>query len=132
MAKRKKQNEIETRRQEILKLRIDHTIVEIAEILGVSPSIINLDIAVIKEGLRIWIASLPKETIPLDYKDMIESTKHIIADLKDKYEKSTDDWLKLAVSKEIRENQKHLQNLYDGYPAIYAMRNSGDSDVQKN
>jgi predicted DNA-binding transcriptional regulator YafY len=119
----------EERRQTVQRMLFDHTIEEIAKELDVSRATIKRDKAAIVKAAMVRLSNIPKEDILLDYTATIDRVKKRIIKLDTRLLESTEAADISQLSKEIRENEKFLMQLYDGAAAIYLKKKIGDGNV---
>lgn len=132
MATKSKRKALEERREIVQRMLFSHTKEEIAKELGKSTSTIKRDKAAIVKAAMIQLSNLPKETLVIDFMATITRVKKRIAKLDDEFSKSTDAEEMTLLSKETRENEKFLNQLYDSAAAVYLKKKIGDENVRQN
>ncbi|MGI0086406.1 MAG: hypothetical protein ACREBI_00390 [Nitrosotalea sp.] len=132
MSTKPKRSEIQERRKNVQLLLFNNTNEEIAAELKVSISTIKRDRATIVKNDMIWLTKLPLETLILDYLARIDQTKKRITELDKQFSDSTETEAKVQVSKEIRENEKFLFQLYDNAVVIYLIKMRSEENIRKN
>ncbi|MEO9276773.1 MAG: hypothetical protein ABI340_03185 [Nitrososphaera sp.] len=117
-----KKREILDRRKNVAQLIPTHSISEIAKILNYKERTIKRDIRYVKEEARVWLYDLPKESFILDYKSILDRCRKRTVNLEKNFFESNDVWEKIGLSKEIRDTDRFLMDLYDRGSTVYMLR----------
>ena len=116
----------------VQRMLFSHTIEEIAKELHVSIATVKRDKAEIVKVAMIQLRDLPKETLAIDFITTLNRVKKRISRLEEKFLASTDSEEMALLSKETRENEKFLNQLYDSAAAVYLKKKIGDENVRQN
>jgi hypothetical protein len=111
--KRKKQQQLEWRRERVLALLAeDHSQNEIASILQVSPASISKDVAYIKDQSRLLLRIHLKETFPLEYQQALVNLKNLRREAREMLRKhETDERVKARLFIVIKDITESIMNL---------------------
>lgn len=114
--------EILQRRKKVYHLFSTTTGLEMAKILGVCKSTIDRDMRSIRKGVHVWMDTLPKDEFILQYKLTLDGSKSRSVILKNMLETTLDDFEKLAIIKELRNEEKFYIDLLSQAPTIHSLR----------
>ncbi len=111
--KRKKQQQLEWRRQRVLTLLAeDYNQNEIASILQVSPASISKDVAYLKDQSKLLLRTHLKETFPLEYQQALINLKSIRREAREMLRKpETDERVKTRLLLVIKDITESIMNL---------------------
>jgi hypothetical protein len=111
--KRKKQQQLEWRRQRVLALLAeDYSQNEIASILQVSPASISKDVTYLKDQSRLLLRIHLKETFPLEYQQALSTLKSLRREAREMLRKpETDERLKVRLFIVIKDITESIMNL---------------------
>ena len=111
--KRKKQQQLEWRRQRVLTLLAeDYSQNEIASILQVSPASISKDVAYLKDQSKLLLRTHLKETFPLEYQQALSTLKSLRREAKEMLRKpETDERVKVRLLIVIKDVTESIMNL---------------------
>jgi predicted transcriptional regulator len=111
--KRKKQQQLEWRRQRVLALLAeDYSQNEIASMLQVSPASISKDVAYLKDQSRLLLRTHLKETFPLEYQQALANLKSIRREAREMLRKpETDERVKARLFIVIKDITESIMNL---------------------
>ena len=111
--KRKKQQQLEWRRQRVLALLAeDYSQNEIASILQVSPASISKDVAYLKDQSKLLLRTHLKETFPLEYQQALSTLKSLRREAREMLRKpETDDRVKVRLLMVIKDITESIMNL---------------------
>ena len=111
--KRKKQQQLEWRRQTVLALLAeDHSQNEIASILQVSPASISKDVAYLKDRSKLLLKTHLKETFPLEYQQALLNLKTLRKEAREMLRKpETDERVKTRLFIVIKDITESIMNL---------------------
>jgi predicted transcriptional regulator len=111
--KRKKQQQLEWRRERVLALLAeDYSQNEIASILQVSPASISKDVAYLKDRARLLLRTHLKETFPLEYQQALVNLKSLRREARDMLRKpETDERVKTRLFIVIKDITESIMNL---------------------
>lgn len=111
--KRKKQQQLEWRRERVLALLAeDYSQNEIASILQVSPASISKDVAYLKDRARLLLRTHLKETFPLEYQQALVTLKSIRREAREMLRKpETDERVKTRLFTVIKDITESIMNL---------------------
>src|SRR5918999_925340 len=111
--KRKKQQQLEWRRQRVLALLAeDYSQNEISSILQVSPASISKDVAYLKDQSRLLLRTHVKETFPLEYQQALVNLKSLRREAREILRKpETDERVKTRLFIVIKDITESIMNL---------------------
>jgi hypothetical protein len=111
--KRKKQQQLEWRRQRVLTLLAeDYSQNEIALLLQVSPASISKDVAYLRDQSKLLLRSHLKETFPLEYQQALINLKSIRRDAREMLRKpEIDERVKTRLFLVIKDITESIMNL---------------------
>ena len=111
--KRKKQQQLEWRRQRVLALLAeDYSQNEIASILQVSPASISKDVAYLKDQSKLLLRTHLKETFPLEYQQALSTLKSLRREAREMLRKpETDERVKVRLLMVIKDITESIMNL---------------------
>jgi predicted transcriptional regulator len=111
--KRKKQQQLEWRRQRVLALLAeDYSQNEIASMLQVSPASISKDVAYLKDQSRLLLRIHLKETFPLEYQQALANLKSIRREAREMLRRpETDERVKARLFIVIKDITESIMNL---------------------
>ena len=111
--KRKKQQQLEWRRQRVLALLAeDYSQNEISSILQVSPASISKDVAYLKDQSRLLLRTHLKETFPLEYQQALVNLKSLRREAREILRKpETDERVKTRLFIVIKDITESIMNL---------------------
>jgi hypothetical protein len=111
--KRKKQQQLEWRRQRVLTLLAeDYSQNEIASLLQVSPASISKDVAYLRDQSKLLLRSHLKETFPLEYQQALINLKSIRREAREMLRKpETDERVKTRLFLVIKDITESIMNL---------------------
>lgn len=111
--KRKKQQQLEWRRQRVLALLAeDYSQNEIASILQVSPASISKDVAYLKDQSRLLLRTHIKEIFPLEYQQALANLKSLRREAREMLRKpETDERVKARLFIVIKDITESIVNL---------------------
>jgi predicted transcriptional regulator len=111
--KRKKQQQLEWRRQRVLTLLAeDYSQNEIASLLQVSPASISKDVAYLRDQSKLLLRIHLKETFPLEYQQALINLKSIRREAREMLRKpETDERVKTRLFLVIKDITESIMNL---------------------
>lgn len=111
--KRKKQQQLEWRRQRVLTLLAeDYSQNEIASILQVSPASISKDVSYLKDRSKLLLRTHLKETFPLEYQQALINLKSIRREAREMLRKpETDERVKTRLFLVIKDITESIMNI---------------------
>ena len=111
--KRKKQQQLEWRRQRVLTLLAeDYSQNEIASLLQVSPASISKDVAYLRDQSKLLLRIHVKETFPLEYQQALINLKSIRREAREMLRKpETDERVKTRLFLVIKDITESIMNL---------------------
>jgi predicted transcriptional regulator len=118
--KRKKQQQLEWRRQRVLTLLAeDYSQNEIASLLQVSPASISKDVAYLRDQSKLLLRIHLKETFPLEYQQALINLKSIRREARELLRKpETDERVKTRLFLVIKDITESIMNLVSKGDAI--------------
>ncbi len=121
--KRKKQQQLEWRRQRVLTLLVeDYSQNEIASILQVNPASISKDVAYLKDQSRLLLRTYLKETFPLEYQQALITLKSLRREAREMLRKhETDERVKARLLLVIKDITESIMNLVH-YSKIFSQQ----------
>lgn len=130
--KRKKQQQLEWRRQRVLTLLAeDYSQNEIASILQVSAASISKDVAYLKDQSRLLLRIHLKETFPLEYQQALINLKSIRREAREMLRKpETDERVKTRLFLVIKDITESIMNLVLKGDAIAFMEEKTEQTIE--
>ena len=122
MSNLSKRDAIYQRRKRVAELIRTKSEIEISKILNVSRETIVRDISFLKKSVNSWLDDLAKTGFSFEYKLTLEKSKKRTEILENMINTSQDNFEKINIIKELRNEDKFYIDLLSQAPTVYSLR----------